>query len=61
MKLFRILSNEEEEAFREWARKHYVPFTPIDGCWHPVLQSECAQMNVEAKLPYDRPDQTRAS
>jgi len=46
-KKFRKLSRSEKLSFRYWARKNYVLFTPIDGRWHPVIQSECIRMNEE--------------
>ena len=45
LKLFRTLGEEEKEAFRAWARENYVPFTEIDGCWHPIVQAECVKIN----------------
>ena len=48
MKLFRDLSSDEEESFKEWAHEHYVPFEPIQGIWHPVIQEECAKINADA-------------
>ena len=48
MKLFRDLSEEEEAAFREWARQNYKPFTPINGTWHPAVQDECVKINANA-------------
>ena len=47
MKLFRDLSVEEQERFRQWARENYKPLTPISGVWHPVVQDECRRMNQE--------------
>jgi hypothetical protein len=46
MNLFRNLSPEEEQSFRQWARDNYQPFEPIDGVWHPVIQDECARINA---------------
>lgn len=50
MKLFRELNPEEEKEFREWARKYYIAFNPIDGTWHPVVQDECRRINEAAEL-----------
>jgi len=47
MNLFRELTPEQERSFRQWARDNYVPLTPIDGVWHPVVQEECAKINRE--------------
>lgn len=44
-KLFRKLTVVEEHVWRNWAQSNYVPFTPIDGLWHPVVQDECAKIN----------------
>jgi hypothetical protein len=46
--LFRHLDEPEIETFRQWARSNYKPLTAISGLWHPVIQAECLQMNVEA-------------
>lgn len=48
MNLFRKLTPEEEEQFRQWARENYRPFDPIKGIWHPIVQDECRRMNQEA-------------
>jgi hypothetical protein len=42
---FRTLSTEEEVAFRDWARKNYIPGDPIKSVWHPIVQAECKIMN----------------
>jgi hypothetical protein len=45
--LFRELSSEEELSFRQWADENYVPFSEINGVWHPVIQARCAEINKE--------------
>ncbi len=50
MKLFRELSDEESESFRSWARENYLPYSPIDGTWHPIIQAECARINGETEI-----------
>ena len=50
MKLFKELTSEEEKEFREWARKNYVPFSEINGVWHPTVQDECAKINMETSI-----------
>lgn len=50
MNMFRTLSAEEELEFKQWARENYVPLTPIEGIWHPVIQAECAQINRDHGL-----------
>jgi len=47
---FRELSKKEEKQFRKWARDNYVPNTPIQGIWHPVVQDECVRINKEVGL-----------
>ena len=48
MSIFRDLTAYEQAEFRAWARANYAPFTPIQGLWHPVVQEECTQINLEA-------------
>jgi len=45
MKHYKDLTTEEQNEYRQWARDNYVPFTPIDGTWHPEVQFECAFIN----------------
>jgi len=45
--LHRILDKQEEEHFRQWARKNYLPGTDIPRVWHPVVREECKKMNDE--------------
>jgi hypothetical protein len=47
MGLFRKLEEHEESEYRKWARDYYIPFSPINGVWHPVTQDECVKMNRE--------------
>jgi tRNA uridine 5-carbamoylmethylation protein Kti12 len=47
MSLFKHLSDEEQRAYREWARENYRIYSPIQGIWHPVVQDECVKMNAE--------------
>lgn len=44
---FRKLTDEEEGRFRAYARDNYKAGDPIDGCWHPTTQEECAKINRE--------------
>jgi hypothetical protein len=44
---FRKLDPKEEESFRQWAHANYVPFSPILGIYHPVVQEECVKINKE--------------
>jgi len=43
--IFRKLDAEEEEEFRELTRKTYVPHSPINPVWHPVVRDECRRIN----------------
>lgn len=45
--LFKQLSSEEEQEFRQWARDNYKVGEPISGVWHPSVQDECVKMNTE--------------
>ena len=47
--LFRSLTTEEVNEFREHARENYIPNSPINDVWHPVYRFECLKMNAEAK------------
>ena len=45
IKLFRELEDSSEIGeFQKWARDNYLPNSPIDGCWHPIVQMECVRM-----------------
>ena len=53
MNLFRKLEDPTEiKAYQKWARDNYVPNSPINGCWHPIIQMECVRMNAETELSY---------
>ena len=45
--MFRELSKEEENEFREWARINYASGSEISTLWHPAVQDECNKMNQE--------------
>lgn len=47
---FRQLDNTEAQDFRQWARDNYVPFSPISGTYHPVVQEECIRINREQSV-----------
>lgn len=48
MKMYRTdLTADEIKVFQRWARSHYKVFSPIDGTYHPVVQTECVKMNIE--------------
>ena len=50
---FKRLSTDEDLELRRWARDNYVPFSDIDGNWHPVIQFECALINATSHLTID--------
>lgn len=45
--MFRDLNEKEISEFKSWARENYEPGTEIKTIWHPVVQKECAQINLE--------------
>jgi len=47
VKLFKELDKEEVEVFKQWARNNYAIYDIIKGVWHPVVQQECVNMNIE--------------
>ena len=53
MQLFRELSTDEEQSFRQWARDNYKPFTDINGVWHPVVQDECRIINASSDVKFE--------
>lgn len=40
MCLFRELSVEEEQEFRQWARDNWTPGSEPNQVWHPVVRDE---------------------
>ena len=59
--MFRELTDVEKGCFKDWARKNYEPFAPIQGIWHTIVQSECVLINEEKSLhmealPYPKDD-----
>ncbi len=53
--LFRNLSPEEEQEFRDGARRDYIPQTKINPLWHPVYRDECEKINAESPYLADQP------
>lgn len=48
MEMFRELSQQEEDEFRQWARDNYEPFSAIkEGIWHPIVVEECQNINKD--------------
>ena len=43
--MFKRLSIQEEEEFRQWAHANYIFGTSIPGHHHPIVQEECVKMN----------------
>lgn len=56
--LHKRLTMAERVEFRRWARANYLPFSPIDGTWHPVVQAECVIINEEATLQLEADRET---
>jgi hypothetical protein len=51
MRLFREnMSSEEIEDCKKWARDNYKAHDKIKGVWHPEVQKECVQINIETPL-----------
>lgn len=46
---FRVLSNEEEEKFRQWARDNYEPSTEPRDIWHPAIKDEWRRIQQERR------------
>jgi hypothetical protein len=44
-------SKTEEEKFRQWAKKNYVPFSELNPLWHPIVLDECIKINQNALDP----------
>ncbi len=42
---FRALTPTDKEKFQQWARDNYEPGSEIKGIWHPIVQSECVEIN----------------
>ncbi len=57
--LFRSLTAEEVEEFREHARNNYVPESPINDVWHPVYRHECLKISANARA--DREEKWKVS
>jgi len=45
--LFKGLSKEDEELFRQWARDNYNAGGEVSGLWHPVIRDECRRIDEE--------------
>ena len=48
--MFKHLSQLEIIEYRQWARNHYNPRKDtINPVWHPVVQDECRNMQLEVQ------------
>ena len=43
---YRVPDKEDVRAYKKWARENYTPLDDIRGIWHPVIQLECAMINI---------------
>lgn len=48
--IWKELTPEEADDFRNWATENYTPGDEINACWHPVVQEACIKMNAESGL-----------
>lgn len=48
--MFRQLTEQEKNQFKQWARTNYIPYTEINPVWHPVVQFECRRINEEIEV-----------
>lgn len=47
MGIWRTLSDEEKLDFKNWARSQFKSGDTINPTWHPVVQQECQEINME--------------
>ena len=47
MGLFRKLSREEEDEYKDWAWDHWEPGKPARSVWHPVILAEWQRLQDE--------------
>lgn len=43
--MFRELTPDEENEFRQWARDNYDPDTKVNPLWHPVVRDEWGRIS----------------
>lgn len=41
---FRVLNEEEEKEFRQWAQDNFDPSVTPSAAWHPVVRDEWAKL-----------------
>lgn len=51
-KAFRVLTKDEEEEFRQWARDNYEPSTEPRDIWHPIVQDEWKRIQREKRAGF---------
>lgn len=44
---FRVLTPEQDQEFRTWAREHYTPGQDCSPSWHPIIREEWARIAAE--------------
>jgi hypothetical protein len=47
--LFRSLTTEEEQEFRQWARDTWKPGMEVKDIWHPIVRDEIEIMQRESQ------------
>ena len=48
---FKVLTEDEEAAYRQWARQNYKATEDVNSVWHPVVRDECRLINREYNAP----------
>lgn len=49
---FRVLTRDEEEEFRQWARDNYEPSTEPKSIWHPIVRDEWRRIQEERRAGF---------
>lgn len=44
---FRVLTPEETEQFKQWAKDNFVPDMKVNPVFHPVVRAELARLQAE--------------
>jgi hypothetical protein len=47
--LFKSLTAEEVNDFREHARENFIPELLVNPVWHPVYRHECDKISAESR------------
>ena len=53
--MFRVLTFEETQKFRQWARENWKPGDPVNEVWHPVVRDECRKIEEENRSLQESP------